>query len=144
MNDENNRILSFEEIIAADDCETKDVNVPEWGGSVRFKTMSGKDRDNYIQTVQSRLVGSGDNRRVRNYQGLPAILLSACLVKADGSKLMERKQVEDLQSKNGAIIDRLVKIAQEMNGLSDAEVVKQAKNSETTTKEDDGIESPES
>jgi hypothetical protein len=136
----NNRILSFEEICATKDRETRDEFVPEWGGSVRFQSMSGEQRDKYMQLLQSRLVGSGDNRRLSSYEKIPAMLLQMVLIKADGSQLFDRKQIEQFQAKNGAVINRLVAIAQEMNGLSDAEVAKQAKNSETTPSEDAGSE----
>jgi hypothetical protein len=93
-----------------------------------------------MQLLQSRLVGSGANRRLSSYEGIPAKLLQMVLVKPDGSPLFTDDQIKEFEKKNGAVINRLVTIAQEMNGLSDAEVAKQAKNSETTQSGEGGSE----
>jgi len=141
--DDDLKILSFEEIMQADDLDTEKVPVPEWGGAVLMKTMSGKNRDDYIQILQGRMVGTGKGRKLSNYRGLSASLLQQCLIKKDESPLFTAAQIKDLQGKNGAVISRLVEKAQEMNGLTDDEVEKISGNSETTKNEDDGLTSPE-
>ncbi|MFE3382837.1 hypothetical protein [Streptomyces anulatus] len=39
--------LSAEQILDADDLAIEDVPVPEWGGTVRVKGMSGTERDRF-------------------------------------------------------------------------------------------------
>lgn len=141
--DEDLKVLSFDEIIAADDLETVKVPVPEWGGAVLMRTMSGKRRDEYIQILQGRMVGTGKGRTLKNYRGLSALLLKECFIKTDGSPLFDTKQVAKLQEKNGSVISRLVEKAQEMNGLTDDEVEKISKNSETTQNDEIGSTEPD-
>ena len=45
-------ILSKEAILAADDLPREKVNVPEWGGEVLVRTMSGTDRDAFEASLQ--------------------------------------------------------------------------------------------
>lgn len=141
MENKEGRILSFEEICAADDLTTKDVYVDEWRGAVRLKTLSGELRDKYVAQVQSRMVGIGKARRLGNPKGLTVALLQSVLIKDDGCQLFSStQQLEKMQQKNGEVIGRLFDIAQEMNGLNDTEVVKHAGNSESDQNKDTGDE----
>jgi len=136
-------LLTAEQILAADDIETRTVPVPEWGGAVLMRTMSGKVRDSYNEIVQSRLVGKGKNRKVGSYKGLTVSLLHKCLVKQDGSPLFKREQLIAFQEKSSEVIGRLQKIAIEMNGLSDEEVEDLAGKSETDLSGESGSVSPD-
>jgi hypothetical protein len=139
------QFLSFEEIVAADDIQYETVPVPEWPtsngqpGAVRLRTLRGFERDEYVQILQGRMTGSGDDRRLTNYKNLPSILLQKVMVKADGSALFTPAQVMTLQQKNADVINRLFTKAQEMNGLTDDEVVDTAKNSATDPNDASGI-----
>ena len=43
--------LSKDEIFAAQDTTDLEVDVPEWGGSVRLRSMTGTQRSNYEHWV---------------------------------------------------------------------------------------------
>ncbi len=43
--------LKKEDILKANDSYYEDVDVPEWGGSVRIKVMSGSERDAYEASI---------------------------------------------------------------------------------------------
>jgi len=148
MSEENNELqdledLTFAQIIEADDIEMRRVPVPEWGGAIYMKSMTGQDRDNYIGLVQARMVGSGDDRKISDYSGLSSHLLQKCMAKKDGSPLFSPAQVRDLQKKNSGVLNRLQTIAQEMNGLTDEEVEKYAGNLKKIPSSDDGTTSPD-
>ena len=38
-------LLSKTAILAAQDLQTEDVEVPEWGGAVRVRSFTGRERD---------------------------------------------------------------------------------------------------
>ena len=135
-------VLSFDQIKDAEDLETRKVPVKEWGGAVLLKTMTGDVRDEYVQLVQNRMVGSGKGRKISNYKGLSSSLIQKCAVKADGTQLFTPVQVREIQKKSSAILQRLLDICQEMNGLSDDEVEKYSGNFETTQNADDGTTLP--
>ena len=38
-------LLSKSAILCANDLQTEDVDVPEWGGTVRVRSFTGRERD---------------------------------------------------------------------------------------------------
>jgi hypothetical protein len=103
--------LTKEQILQADDRPTETVNVPEWGGEVIIKTMSGAERSGYDE----------GNRQIRgdsyvlDLKNLPAKLLSRCLVGDDGEPLFT---IAELNQKSSKVLNRLFEVATKMNGLS--------------------------
>ncbi|MEU5950323.1 hypothetical protein ABZ793_32935, partial [Micromonospora sp. NPDC047465] len=54
-------LLNRDAILAAEDRTYEEVNCPEWGGSVRLRSITGAQRDAYEQSlVQQR----GGNRQM--------------------------------------------------------------------------------
>lgn len=139
--------LSFEDILTQDDLKYEDVIVPEWAkdgkpGVVRLRAMDGDERDHYVQTIQSRMAGTGTNRHVKNYKNLTIILLQMTMIKEDGTPLMTKKQCQMIQKKNGEVIDRLYKKSLTLNGLREEDIELASKNSETGLSEDAGTTLP--
>ncbi len=97
-------------ILAALDIKTEDVPVPEWGGIVRVKTLTGTERDAF----ESGLVGT-DNKR--NLENLRARLLSLAIVDENGSRVFSESDAALLGSKSAAALDRLFDVAQRLNGI---------------------------
>ena len=59
-------MLTRDEIFAASDLPVEEVQVPEWGGSVYVRTMSGTERDSFEQEiVDARKAGQEANVRGR-------------------------------------------------------------------------------
>ncbi|PWJ07916.1 hypothetical protein DKG34_10960 [Streptomyces sp. NWU49] len=123
-------LLSKEQITAADDRQWEDVDVPEWGGTVRLLGMSGTERNAY----QASLVVLGPNGSVQrmNMQDQLAKLLAKCLVGEDFERLFSDKEVKALGAKNGAVLERLGKIAQRLSGLRKEDMEAAEGKSETT------------
>jgi len=46
-------MLDKSTILAAKDLRTTDIEVPEWGGTVRVKAMSGREREQFMGLVSS-------------------------------------------------------------------------------------------
>lgn len=108
-------LLSKEQITAADDRQWEDVDVPEWGGTVRLLGMSGTERNAY----QSSLVVIGPNGSVQrmNMADQLAKLVGKCLVGEDFQRLFTDKEIKALGAKNGAVLERLGTICQRLSGL---------------------------
>jgi len=43
--------LNKEQILRADDLKTEEVDVPEWGGSVRVRVLTGTERDAFESSI---------------------------------------------------------------------------------------------
>ncbi|MEU0133403.1 hypothetical protein ABZ172_05080 [Streptomyces sp. NPDC006296] len=113
-------LLSKDQIAAADDRTWEDVDVPEWGGTVRVLGMSGTERNAY----QSSLVVLGPNGSVQrmNMADQLAKLVGKSLVGEDFERLFTDKEVAALGKKNGAVLERIGQVAQRLSGLRKEDV----------------------
>ncbi|MFE7797058.1 hypothetical protein [Nocardia sp. NPDC057440] len=111
-------LLSRESILTADDRNHEDVEVPEWGGTVRVRAMSGFERDKFETGMIERRGG----KQVENFTNLRARLVALVLIDEDGKRLFSDKDVHQLGTKSAAALDRVYTTAQKLNGISNADV----------------------
>jgi hypothetical protein len=113
------KTLSRADILKANDVKTKEVPVPVWGGSVFVASMTAGQRDAYEAMLFQRMKDGGRDNIVKVAR---ASLAVACCVDASGAPLFTDEDLELLSRKSAAALDRVVKAAQELNKLGDAEV----------------------
>ena len=97
--------ITREQALQAKDLNTETVSVPEWGGDVIVKGMSGADRAVFLSSL------SGENDFT-----VDAKLLVKCLVDDNGSPLFE--SAGEILSKNSQTIRKLAEVAGRLSGLS--------------------------
>lgn len=112
--------LSRDAILKADDRKVETVEVPEWGGSVLVSVMSGTARDAF----EASLVEGGK----ANVTNARAKLLAACLVDEKGALLFGPDDIEALGRKSATALDRVVRVAQKLNRLTEADLGAAEKN----------------
>lgn len=120
-------LLSRQQILDADDRRTERVEVPEWGGSVLIRGLSGTDRDDFESSL---LIRNGKKRDVSTHN-VRSKLLVRCLVDAAGQPLFSIEDIQRLGMKSAAALTRCFEVAQRLSGLSEQDVEELAKNSET-------------
>lgn len=103
------------------DVKRVSVSVPEWGGEVLVSVMSGKAKDMFEHMVM--------NSKGLNTENIRAKLVAASVIDEQGNLLFTEKDLEDLGKLSCAALDRVVKVAQELNVLSNADVEDLSKNS---------------
>lgn len=109
----------MDQILAAEDRTYEVVSVPEWGGEVRLKSLTGAERDRFEQSLQEQRGG----KTKQNFDNFRARLIALCAVDEAGAPLFTNKQaVIMLGNKNVAPLQRLFNKCNEMNGLSDEDV----------------------
>lgn len=106
-------LLSAGAILEASDLPFVDVDVPEWGGTVRVRTLTGTELDayeaeNFVQT---------ESKVTLNRSDLRARLLVRAIVGEDGKPLFNAKQIADLGRKSAKVLDRLFETAQTLSGI---------------------------
>ena len=112
-------LLSREQIIGADDRKTEDVPVPEWGGVVRVRALSGAERDAYeAGIVQLR----GDGSKVVSLQNLRGRLVSLACVDEEGNRLFTDEDAIALGDKSASALERVFDVARNLAGLSENDV----------------------
>jgi hypothetical protein len=115
-------LLTREAILEADDRQFRDVEVPEWGGTVRVATMTGRARDRYEAGLYQ------DQGKETTYDNLRARFLSHCVVNEAGDLIFSVGDLEALGQKSSAALDRVFKVASDLNGTSADGVEDIAKN----------------
>ena len=116
--------LSKDDILNCDDLKLKEVDIPQWSGSIFIKPMSGTGRDAFeTQFVAARNKGLAAPKHIRSMLAV----LTVCDSK--GNLLFNSdKDVAKLGNKSGAALDLIFAEAQKINGLSDDDVDALAKN----------------
>ena len=109
------KYLSAEEIFAVQDIETVEVKVPEWGGIVRLRSLSGEEAFTFAKLIE----------KDKSSGAVQVLLLSA--VDANGSQLFTSEDLDKLKKKSLHAIMRLQKEALRINGLTE-EAVEATKN----------------
>jgi hypothetical protein len=120
------KILSKAEILAASDLETVTVDVPEWGGAVVIRAMSGLQRDLYETSLMQQ---QDDGTYKVNTENMRAKLVCFTAVDEAGISLFSGDELALLAAKSAAVLERLFDVAQKINGLQKGAVDEAAKNS---------------
>ena len=118
-------LLSKTAILAATDLKSEDVEVPEWGGAVRVRSFTGRERDAFEASM---VRGEGRDRKV-DLTNMRARLVGLTVIDETGQRLFTDEEVDLLGAKSGAALDRVFAIAQKLNGLSGSDVEELSKNS---------------
>lgn len=119
-------LLTKEQIWAADDLTWEDVSVPEWGGDVRVKTLTGAERDQY----EAESVKMEGNRR-KMTGNLRARLVALTAINEDGTPMFTRGDVMKLGQKSAAALERVFEVAAKLNGMTEEDMDDLAGNSES-------------
>jgi hypothetical protein len=118
-------ILNRDTILQANDLPMEAVEVPEWGGTVHIKTMSGTERDRFDAAIIKR--GKSDDTFDTRGLRVDVVVLTAC--DENGNLLFTDDDKPALSKKSGAVLDRLCNVARKLNGIldTDSDAVKESK-----------------
>jgi hypothetical protein len=131
--------LSKDDIFKAEDLPTRDVEVPEWGGIVRVRALSGSDRDEY----DASMLRAQPDGTVLRVPGSRAKLVSLCIVKDNGDPMFSVGDIGRLAQKSATALDRVVAAIVDLSALSDETAAELEGNSDAAPSGDSGSTSPE-
>lgn len=106
-------ILTKEQILDASDLPTMDVDVPEWGGTVRIGSMTAGDR-NAIEEAFHAAKAKGRDIPAN----LRELIVSLCVVDASGQRMFSSADMAALSKKSAAAVSRIADAAMAFNRLS--------------------------
>ena len=115
-------MLSAADILSAKDYESRVVAVPEWGGDVRVRSLTGRQRDALEGMFLAKEKGGLANFR--------ATLAAWCCVDEKGDRLFSDADIAKLSEKAAAPLQRIMDVCLEMNAFTDKDVEDLAGNSE--------------
>lgn len=121
------KYLTREDILAADDIQVEEIVVPEWGGKVRVRGLSGTERDAFEATI----LDNKCNVTKKNIENLRAKLVSLSVVDEAGNRLFSDNDIVALGAKSARPVQRVFNIAQKLSGISEEDIEELTKNSES-------------
>ena len=125
-------LLTKQQIVDANDLETVEVNVPQWGGSVLVRALTAKQRGQLMST----LIDQTKDGRTLRLQDLQARLCAMSIVDGQGKRFFSDNELAALGAKSSAALQRVFEVAQRLSGLSDEQVEELSKNSDETPSDD--------
>ena len=129
-------LLTRDAILQAQDLPTEQVSVPEWGGEVLVRGLTGADRDDFEQSIAEQ---KGKNVKM-NLRNVRAKLVALTVVDEDGNRLFSDKDAEVLGRKSAVALNRVFEVAQKLSGLTPEDVEELTKNSESDQSEDSTLD----
>jgi hypothetical protein len=115
-------MLSRDDILRARDLPIEEVNIPEWGGSVRVRALTAGERDSFEMEMKDGR--DGDQRP--NIRGTLAV---RTLVDEDGKRLFQDHDAATLAALHSKPLDRIFTVAARLSGITPDDVEVLEKNS---------------
>jgi hypothetical protein len=104
-------LLTKEQILSVDDLPSEIIDVPEWGGKVKVRSLTGLERDGLEFQISQ--------QKVRNIR---ALFVSLSVIDETGNNLFTEDEASVLGKKNSRALDRIFNAAQRLSKLeSDSE-----------------------
>lgn len=117
-------VLTKNAILSQSDREIEMVEVPEWGGVVFVRSLSGEERDQFEASIIER-----NGRDVRtNLRNLRARLVVLAACDESGNPIFSPGDADALGAKSAAALDRIFSVAQRLSGLRENDVQELAEN----------------
>lgn len=113
--------LSAQDILNCQDSGIESVSVPEWGGDVHIRTMTGVERDNWEVYASSQFEKKGS-------VNIRAKLAVLTLCDTSGNRLFKDSDLDQLSGKNSKALDRVYSAALKLNKLTDDDIEDLEKN----------------
>lgn len=117
--------LSKSKILAAKDVKTKSIDVPEWGGEVLIKTLSGLERDAFEDAYAKE-----DTKNFR------ARFLAMAICDEKGERLFTDDEFSELGKKSAEVIHRLFEQAWAFSAFRQEDAEALGKDSKSDQSED--------
>lgn len=120
------KYLSRQTILTADDIKAEEVDVPEWGGKVLIKAMTGTQRDAFEASIVD--YSSNTKNPKMKLDNARAKLLVKTIVDEDLNPIFTAADIEALGLKSAAAMDRCYAVASRLSKISPEDVEELTKN----------------
>lgn len=108
-------LLNKDQILTAEDLPFRDIEVPEWGGTVRVRTMTAAEGTEFMEIIEAKAGEKGAQQFLREK------LLVMTLVDEKGARIFSMDDIAALRGKSPAILNKLFAESAGINGMKTAE-----------------------
>jgi hypothetical protein len=109
-------LLGKEQILNAPDLPFEDVEVPEWGGTVRIQAMSANAREKMEEMYLD-----PDGKMSKRMEQFRVRVLASSIIDDQGNLVFTMEEATALGKKAFGVVQRLFDKANKLSGLSDDE-----------------------
>lgn len=109
--------LSRDAILTVEDRKTSEVEVPEWGGTVRIRELSAAE----VERMGFGVATPDGKTDLRRAEGLMVRVIAWGVIDEDGKQLFTKRDVEALGQKSHRAADRVADAIMKLTGLSEEE-----------------------
>lgn len=119
--------LSKDQILQVSDLPEEEVDVPEWGGKVLIRGLTGAERDAFEESV---MVTRGNSREL-NLRNFRAKLVARSIVDPNTKERMfSDTEIHLLGQKSARALQRVFEAALRLNGMTEQSVNELTKSAE--------------
>ena len=119
-------LLTKDAILNAQDLQRVEVEVPEWGGTVWIRTLTGNQRDVFEASLMK---ANGKTQNLTNVRGRFAALV---VCDESGTQMFNDAEAMKLGEKSAAALNRIWDAGTQLNGIGEEAVKELEKNSGAT------------
>ena len=101
------QLLTADQILGADDMAFEDVDVPQWGGTIRVRRLTATERRAFELSTS------------RDDPDLLAVFVGFCACDAEFKPLFTHEQVKKLAEKDGAAVKQVCKVCERLNKIGE-------------------------
>ena len=101
------KYLGREDILNCIDARFQDVEVPEWDGTVRVRSLTGLQRSKLLEISE----------KIKTEEWIERVV-AACICDENGNPIFTQEDVQKLAEKNSAALNRVFEVADRLNGMS--------------------------
>ncbi len=115
------RLLSRADIRTVSDTSFDTVSCPEWGGSVRVRSLTALEVEQYYTSIS---VEEGSGKKVRRtvvLEGMRSKLVALAAIDGDGERLFADEDANWLALKSAKAVTRCFEAIQRLSGLAEDE-----------------------
>lgn len=110
-------LLSRDQIFAADDRTYEYVPVPEWGGTVRVRSLTGKERDQFEASLIDKKTGQASK-----FANARARMVVMTVVDEHGNRMFSTDDINQLGAKSAGALDRVFDAARKLSGMTEEDL----------------------
>lgn len=111
-------------VAQAPNYEIEKVEVPEWGGFICVRGMTGKELNRFQETI----IKQRGNKQVLDMTSAREQVAIMCCCDEAGKSVFNDSDLAMLSEKGAGPLQRIFDVAQRLSGLTDEEVEKTSKN----------------
>lgn len=130
--------LNRSQILESDDLQRVEVEVPEWGGTLLVRELTGRERGQ-LEAGSLRQQGSGVAWQPQSLETVRARVVAMAAIDENGAPLFTLTDIQALGAKSGRALERVFDVVAGISGMGQDEIEELTANFEPGPSGDSGL-----